>query len=250
MPYTRKPEMIMFDVGGTLFGPGVFSARNGLAALRLAATNPQQTTDDELVTLWDRYEKEIGSGHKSESGINLEHPLSAALKYITMTAGLHFDISIAEQEEIFDRYNSTRTLLDGVPELLETIHSLGIRAAIISNNAMSGDGLKLAVKRWIPEEKMEFCLTSADLLFTKPCAEIFIAAANYAHLDPSECWYCGDGRIPDVDGALNAGMIPVLIDTASTVPSEIRADGGREYLAINSWHELTQYLKAKFKSIS
>lgn len=246
MQYKTKPKMIMFDVGGTLFKGGNFSARNGLEALRLAAVNPQDSSADELEKLWDEYLLKIGSGHKSPFGVALDFPISAALRYITMNAGLCFEIPTAEQEEIFDRHNSQRSVIDGVPQLLDTIHSLGIRAAVISNNALSGNGLRLAIKHWIPNEKMEFFLTSADLLLTKPCKEIFIAATSFAHLEPSECWYCGDGRIPDVDGAFNADMLPILLDTQSSTPSEIRTDGGREYLTVNSWHVLTNHLKENF----
>ena len=108
---------------------------------------------------------------------------------------------------------------------------------------MSGNGLNLSIDRWLPENKMEFCLTSADLLFTKPHKSLFIAAAKYAHVEPSDCWYCGDGRVPDVDGAKNAGMFPVLLDVNSDIPSEWRNDGGRgEYLVVNNWYELEKYL--------
>ncbi len=246
MPYRQKPKMILFDVGGTLFKGGNFSVKNGLAALRLAALNPQQTTDDELAVLWDEYSEKIGSGHKSQTGVKLDFPLSAQLKYITMNAGLRFDISTAAQEEIFDRHNSSRRVIDGVPELLDTIHSLGIRSAIISNNAMSGEGLKLAIKHWIPNEKMEFTLTSADLLLTKPCSDIFMAATKYAHLDPTECWYCGDSIEADVDGAFGVGMTPVLIDAKAEAPYELRTDGDKEYLTVNCWKELTNHLKTHF----
>lgn len=246
MPYDKKPEMILFDVGGTLFAGGKFSARNGLAALRLAAVNPQDTTDDKLALLWDEYSEKIGGGHKSPHGVTLDFPISAALTYITMNAGLHFDISTAEQEEIFDRYNSERNVIDGVPELLETIHLLGIRAAVISNNAMSSEGLRLAIKHWIPEENMEFYLTSSDILLTKPCADIFTTATNYAHLNPADCWYCGDGKRPDVDGAIAAGMTPILLDINSSAPYEYRTDADKEYLVINRWNELTQHLKKHF----
>ena len=242
--YNKKPKMILFDVGGTLFEGGKFSALNGLAQLRKRAVNPDVTDDDALARLWDEYMAEIGS-HWSESGIKLDMPLTSALKYITMNAGLRFDVSMAEQEEIFDRYNSERRVFDGIPELFDALKEKGIRMAIISNNAMSGEGLALAIKQWIPAAEPEFVLTSADLLFAKPDKSIFIAAANYAHLDPADCWYCGDGRVPDVDGSFNSGMVPVFYDRKSSVPTEMRTDGGRgEYLAINHWNELTKIIKS------
>lgn len=243
--YSKKPKMILFDVGGTLFDDTKCIPIDGLSALRLASKNPEVTDDETLAKLWNEYMEEIGSDHKSKSGTNLDFLLSAPIKYVTMNAGLRFDISMAEQEEIFDRYNSERKVIDGVPELLRTVDSLGIRAAVISNNAMSGEGLRLAIDRWIPENKMEFILTSADVLFTKPDKSIFLCAANYAHLDAADCWYCGDGRIPDVDGAKNAGMTPVLLDTKMEKTFEMRTDGGRgEYLAVNSWNVLREVLMA------
>ncbi len=242
MSYNQKPEMILFDVGGTLFDDTKCIPRDGLHALRMQAENPDVTDDNALEKLWNEYMSEIGS-HKSVSGVSLDFPLSGVLKYVTKTSGLHFKISIAEQEEIFDRYNSQRKVIEGVNVLLAKIYSLGIRTAVISNNAMSGEGLKLAIDRWLPDNKMEFCLTSADILLTKPYKSIFLCATNYADVKAENCWYCGDGRLPDVDGAKNAGMLPVLIDEKSSVPFEMRADGGRgEYMAVNNWKVLSDFL--------
>lgn len=243
MQYNQKPEIILFDVGGTLFDDTKCIPRDGLSALRKASLNPDVTDDDALEEMWNEYMCEIGS-HKSESGVSLDFPLSGVLKYVTMTAGLRFDISVYRQEEIFDRYNSQRKVMDGLPELLSKIHSLGIRTAVISNNAMSGEGLKLAIDRWLPDNKMEFVLTSADILLTKPDKSIFLCASNYADVKAENCWYCGDGRVPDVDGAKNAGMTPVLIDTKSENPIEMRSDGGSgEYLTVNNWNVLSDYLE-------
>lgn len=242
MSYDKKPKMILFDVGGTLFNDGKCCPVDGFSKLRLCADNPEVTDDATLAALWDEYLAEVGFVLRSKSGLRLDVPLTAVLKYATMHAGLHFGVSTARQEEIFDRYNSTRNVLDGVPELLDTIDSLGIRLAVISNNMMSGDSIALSVKHWIPSAKFEFCLTSADLLFTKPTSSIFTAAAGYAHLDPSDCWYCGDGRIPDVDGARGCGMTPVLIDEKSPIPFEMRTDGGFEYLTVNNWNVLKDHL--------
>ena len=243
MPYNKKPKMILFDVGGTLFDDGKFVAKDGLSALRRAAENPSVTDDDTLAALWDCYMQEACGGNpKAKSGINLDFPLSAPIKYVTMKTGLRFNISMAEQEEIFDRFNSSRRVMDGIPELLATLDTLGIRMAVISNNAMSGDSLALAIKRWLPESKAEFCLTSADLLIPKPDRTLFECAAAYAGVDPVDCWYCGDSKVPDVDGSRTAGMTPVLIDTKSEIPLEMRADT-EEYMTINHWSVLDRLLR-------
>lgn len=241
--YSKKPKMMLFDVGGTLFNDGKCIAEKGFSALRDVAENPDVTDDLTLASYWDEYMDEVCSFIESKSGINLDAPLSAVIKYVTMNAGLHINLPMIEQEELFDRYNSTRNVIDGVPELFYALEEMEIRTAIISNNMMSGESLNLALKHWIPSINPEFCLTSADLMFTKPCKNIFLAASNYAHIDPSDCWYCGDGRNPDVDGARNSGMIPVLLDEKSENSFEFRTDGGRgEYMTVNNWNVLKEYL--------
>ncbi len=243
MAYTKKPEMILFDVGGTLFDDGKCIPRDGLSALRKFALNPEAADDDTLAVLWNEYMSEVDIGLRSRHGAQLDIPLSAILKYITMKAGLHFSIAVAEQEEIFDRFNSARKITEGIEELLEALENKGIRTAVISNNGMSGESLSLAIKRWIPSAKFEFCLTSADILLAKPEKSLFLAAASFSGLDASQCWYCGDGRRPDVDGAKNAGMLPVLIDTKSDISLEYRTDGDTgEYMTVNNWKALTEYI--------
>lgn len=241
MQYAKKPEMIFFDVGGTLFDDGKCDPAAGFEKLRLSAVNPEATSAGFLASKWDEYMNEVGS-ITSESSIKLDAPLSAVIKYAAMQAGLIFEIPMAEQEEIFDRFNSTRAVINGIPELLGSLASLNIRSAVISNNMMSGESLGMAIKHWIPTAEFEFCLTSADLLFTKPSEKLFTSAANYARVSPEACWYCGDSIIPDVNGAKNAGMAPVLLDLKSEVPFEFRDNGNGRYLTVNSWNALRQYL--------
>ena len=247
MSYSKKPKMILFDVGGTLFADGKCIPSEGFERLRHYALNPEATNGETLAEYWNEYLDEV-SGMKSESGITLDVPLSSVIRYAAMNTGLVFDITMVEQEEIFDRYNSSRCVIDGVPELLEKLDSLGIRTAVISNNMMSGESLSLAINRWIPSAKFKFCLTSADILFTKPSSNIFITAAKHAHLKPSECWYCGDGKIPDVYGASACGMTPVLLDVKSDVPLEFRSDNTCEkYLTVNNWNALKDFIEETYK---
>ena len=243
MSYTKKPKMILFDVGGTLFDDGKCDPVKGFEALRIKAENKEITTAERLASRWDEFLIET-EDIKSKSGVTLDVPLSAVIKYATMQEGLKINLPVIEQEEIFDRYNSTRTVIAGVPELLKTLKELNIRTAVISNNMMSGESLALALKRWIPTSDFEFVLTSADILFAKPYKSIFECAVNFARLKPEECWYCGDGLVPDVDGGSNAGLSTVLLKTSATQPLNwvINCDN-KKYLEINHWNELNNYTK-------
>lgn len=94
MNYLKKPEMVLFDVGGTLFIDGECIPRNGLAGLRKYALNPEACDDDTLAGLWNEYMDEVDVGLRSKYGAQLDIPLSSVLRYITMNAGLHFDIPV------------------------------------------------------------------------------------------------------------------------------------------------------------
>lgn len=241
--YLKKPEMILFDVGGTLFIDGKCIPRDGLSELRKLAENPDITDDNTLLALWDEYMDEVDVGLCSKNGAVLDIPLSVVLKYIIMKSGLRINLPMYDIEEIFDRYNSSRAVAEGLTGLLDVIKSKGIRAAVISNNAMSGESLFLSIKRWIPSSHFEFCLTSADILLAKPCRQIFSIAASFAGLKPSDCWYCGDGFRPDVYGALKAGMHPVLIDRSADNSLTFRTyEGMGEYMVINHWDKLSEYI--------
>lgn len=233
----KRPEMIIFDVGGTLFNDGKFDAESGFDALRLLACNSDAVTTDLLIKSWNKY-----LGKISESGNQLEISLSSALKYVEMNTGLCLDISMHKQEEIFDRHNSTRNVIDGVEELLCVIKSLGIHTAVISNNMMSGESLALALKYWIPESDFEFCLTSADLLFKKPDNSLFETALKFAGLKADDCIYCGDGLVPDVYGASACGMTAVLLDSKSETEFEIRKYENYDYIAVNNWNVFAKHL--------
>ena len=245
MNYLKKPEMVLFDVGGTLFIDGECIPRNGLAGLRKYALNPEACDDDTLAGLWNEYMDEVDVGLRSKYGAQLDIPLSSVLRYITMNAGLHFDIPVISQEEIFDRFNSERSVAQGIEQLLLALKKKGIRTAVISNNGMSGESLAVAIKRWIPSSEFEFCLTSADILLAKPHKSIFLAAASFAGVEAKNCWYCGDNKISDADGAKNSGMLPVLINPESPVPVSFSEDGDRgDNLTVNSWYELQKIINA------
>lgn len=244
MTHKTTPKMILFDVGGTLFADGKFSALDGLSALRKASLNPEATNDGTLLSLWDEFENKV----KAFLPSSFELPLSATLKYVIHNSRLKFNMTLPELEELFDRENSPRQVIDFVPELLCTLKKLGIRTAVISNNAMSSEGLTLALNRWLPDNDFEFVLTSADFVFPKPHSELFLSAASSAGLNPSQCMYCGDAFIADIKGSLDAGMSAVLLAKSSDTEIESCTDDTRrEYLRVNSWNALRSYLLQLFE---
>ena len=234
-----KPKLVLFDFGGTLIVDSEFQLYAGAQALRLAADNPESTTTENLCDLWRAMEERLSHRVKtSEAGYVLDIQLSGILRNIFAQAGLHYSIDIAQCEIIFDCFNSERKATPYMAELLQTLDEAGIRTAVISNTVLSGKAMTAAVNEHLPKNKMEFILTSADYLFCKPAPDMFTAAAKIAGVEPGECWYCGDNLSPDVGGAHNSGMLPVLYESESDTPFQRREMNGKAFYVVNSWAQL------------
>jgi len=237
-----KPKLVLFDFGGTLMIDGEFSLHSGMEKLRLAAENPDAATTEAMCGMFREMKNFADKINTNDSNCIMETPLSSIFRNIFACSGLRYAISLTECEILFDRSNSTRTAAPYIAELLTALHDAGIRTGVISNTVLSGEAMAAAVSEHIPNAGMEFIITSADYIFCKPSPYMFLAAAKTAGVEPGECWYCGDGLIPDVGGAHNSGMLPVLYDRKAVIPFECGECGGKEYYIINSWTELIKRL--------
>jgi len=237
------PKLVVFDFGGTLFLDGPYSLRDGLDALRRSALNPGAVTTTQLCEMMEDIELRAERCLADSPADRLEIRLQEKLRCLIARSGLRFPFGLKQCELVFDEADSTRERTPYMDELLAYLAQKGIRTGVISNISLSGEAMKAIVDRWYPGNEMSFVFTSADFLFCKPGADMFLAAAKTAGLEPEECLYCGDSVSADVDGALGAGMQAVLYDTANTRGSETRMRNGREYTAVGGWEHLIALLE-------
>lgn len=237
------PKLVLFDFGGTLFDDGPFIPEQGMEALRLAADNPEVTDATEMTRLFREFEGRLRGHTAGAPDYPVEVPIKAVMRNIFDRAGLKHSMDMTQCEVVFDRNNSTRQPTPHIADLLAALRDKGIRAAIISNISISGAAMRQAVDEHLPEHCMEFVITSADYLFCKPAPDMFLAAARRAGVDPGECWYCGDGFVPDVLGAHNSGIYPILFDRRQTEPFVTKFERGKEYAVINDWRELIRQVE-------
>jgi len=242
MKKMKIPKAVLFDYGGTLFNDGEPHLPDAVKALRLAADNPEATTDDELLSLtknlWSRLKQ-------NENGSDVDIQLTSMIENITKQAGLHYSISLEECGIIFDmNHCSERRPVSNIAGLLEALKAKEIRTAVISNTVMSGIQMKASISTLMPESNFEFVYTSADLVFKKPCGDMFLAAAKNMGLKPCDCWYCGDSFNNDVIGSSKAGMFPVFYNEQAEKGSELTKINSIECFVINDWAELTKMIEA------
>jgi putative hydrolase of the HAD superfamily len=96
---------------------------------------------------------------------------------------------------------------DSAPAL-RALRAAGIRTVVVSNWDFS---LHERLQETGLAQLVDGALASAEVGSAKPDGAIFAAALALAGAAPEEAWHVGDTPEADVDGALAAGLRPVLI---------------------------------------
>ena len=234
--------MILFDYGQTLVDEIENDVDRGLSALLdLAVENPNRVSVEELRMLYDRIDENIfPSWRPGEKNPDTEVPRKMIHNYLFD----YFGIKLAEVPEMSDfiyASNAYRLQPTGyIGELMNFLKEMKIRAAVISNLSFRGATLRKLIDATIPENNMEFVVTSSDYIFKKPHPMIFELALKKADLKPSQVWYCGDNPTYDVLGASASGIFPVWYQGALH-GRPIRKVGCR-CLEIKHWTELKDFI--------
>ncbi len=205
----QKPEMIMFDWGGTL-AKGTFDGVNGTQALLDVARDNKGCSAVEIQKFADDMNKDFGR----EFNYNVtdtvtevhQYPFN---RYLYEYFGVDLGLSDYEVEKIFWDNSHSICNTDGIEEFLDFLYKEGIRTAVISNISFSGKILTEYINKYLPNNHFEFVLASSDYVYRKPHNRIFELALRKAGLSAENVWYCGDNVHCDVMGSFNAGITPV-----------------------------------------
>lgn len=240
-----KPEMILFDYGGTLIYEPNFCPHGGNAAIYpYICENPHnislQEFSDYLLKLFDEIRALRGELIEIHEHIFLRHVLE------------HFEmklsVSIPDAEWIMWNGISKGCMTPDADKMLAVLREKGIRTGIISNLCWSNAALTRRLKQFFPEHEFEFVMTSSEYIFRKPDIHIFDLAVRKSGLHPDQIWYCGNDIAVDVCGAHGAGLQPVFYDDR-TVPSKfhekndaLMAEVDFPYYRVGSWIELAEML--------
>ena len=130
----------------------------------------------------------------------------------TILAGCALREAAADSAESFYRRFTAALgwrIYDDVTPLLDELHARGIALGIISN--WTGD-LEDVLQRIGLHARFDVILDSARFGHEKPHPQIFAEALRRAGVSPASAMHVGDSVEHDVDGALAAGLRPVLID--------------------------------------
>ena len=207
---TARPQMILFDYGGTLLCEPEWDMLRGERALfEHIVSNPHHYTPEELCS----WEKEYFQSLQTVRDLGAEPTEIQMLRLKYELHGIKLDISYEEAEFIFWDHTAPMTencLYPNIRELLNYMHDSDIRTGVISNIGWTGSALQRRINILLPDHHFEFILASSDYGLRKPDKRLFQVALEKAALNPEDVWFCGDTYDKDIEGAHAAGIYAIF----------------------------------------
>ena len=217
----QKPKMIFFDYGHTLVYEDKFDLPSGGEALYEHIKTSQKPDRDTFV----QHTVDLYMGlSRARREVYLELPCDSFTRYLREYYDIEFDVDETELQTAYWDAISPPHAMPGIDELLQKLHSLGIRTAVISNLWYNTDVLKGRIERLIPHTYFEFYISTHAYGFRKPHKEIFDLALKKANLTNTDCLYVGDEPMADIDGAGQAGITPVWFEAEMNCPYKFKAE--------------------------
>lgn len=235
----NKPEMIMFDWGGTL-AKGSFDGLRGTKAVLDASLDTNGCTAEEVQRFAEVMNRDFGRvfDYAKEQPV-IEVHQHKFQRYLYEYFGVTFDKSEYEIEEIFFRNCHDIYNTDGIADFLNFLHEQGIRTAVISNIDFTDVCLKRCISEMLPDNHFEFIIASSEYVYRKPHSRIFELALRKAGLTAEKVWYIGDNVVCDIMGAVGCGITPVWYNGAlhsEQTPPDINC------IIVSEWSELKKII--------
>jgi HAD superfamily hydrolase (TIGR01549 family) len=165
--------------------------------------------------------------------------LNREIRIEDLYQGMLFKLGLHPEREVVDHIHDLyiRSFkVDLVPSAVDVLESLNKKYTLaVISNAMS-DAPRRAIKRTGLERYLKAVVISRDLGIRKPDREIFRFTLNNLGMEGHEVAHVGDSLGDDVQGAKNAGMRAIWIESPSR---EINVQPDR---IIRSIEELTALL--------
>ena len=200
-------EAVVFDLFGTLVPEfdrdDFYDAIDGMANV-LAAPR------DRFRDAWDKTALDRQTG--------VFHDIEENLREICSILGVPTDDkaltrATAIRSALYDRWFSPRP---GAVQTLRELRSRGYRLALMSMCAPD------APARWRACDLARYVgveVFSSETGLRKPDPAIYGAACGLLHVEPSTCFYIGDGAYGEITGAARFGMHACLIRDPNTDPA-------------------------------
>lgn len=214
----EKPEIIFFDVYGTLAGFDPPREKIQQTAASFFGLDLDRDGIDRGYQEADHFMAE----QNSKSAVRLMSPeqrdqFFARYEQLVL-AGAGHEVDLKTAGKIWAKVRSQEygwSLFDDVVPGLKQLRNSGYRVAAISNMPMPGSEMADAIGL---TGHVEFAITSGDVGAEKPDPRIFNAALEKAKVDPGWAVMVGDSISADLRAAEAVGITAVLIDRYNNHP--------------------------------
>lgn len=202
---------VIFDLDGTLLDTleDIANAANSVLRRHGFPTHPVDAY---------RYFVGDGVGKLIERVVPEDHRHPETLKQCLATM----------REEYVRHLNVTAKPYEGVPELLETLHSNQIKMAVLSNKPE--DFTQKCITDFFNNDLFDPVIGQREEFPRKPDPAGALFIAKTWNLPPGEILYLGD-TATDMQTALAANMHPVGASWGFRTEDELRSNGAREVIA-------------------
>ncbi|MGI5127432.1 HAD family hydrolase [Pseudonocardia sp. CA-107938] len=195
-------EAVIFDWGGTLTPWNSVEPRESWLAFARAVHDDPAHADEVAAAL-------LGAEQKRWATVLDDHRAFT-------TAQVLADAAITGDPAALDAYKEFWVQVSHVrPEaapVLDELRGQGLRLGLLSSTHWPRDWHEEWLARDGLLERLDACVWSSDLPYTKPHRTAFLVAMEAVGVtDPSTCVYVGDRLFDDVHGAQAAGMRAVLV---------------------------------------
>ena len=217
---SKKTLGVLFDFGGTLldYTPCIRLVFSRVAKILGAEVSPDDPRIQEGIRQQQTAFVALGV---PEAKLTRDH-MHSLNRHILDAMGLDYghvpkDRLMKTISEEFDRsfeLGENFQLYPSTKETLERLHSTGLKIALLSNcPAWLGTARRNVMKRLGILKYFNAIILSGEVGVSKPKREVFeITLKEIGIENPGQVIHVGDSPFSDVQGARNAGLIPVLFD--------------------------------------
>jgi len=224
----------MFDFGSTLLEGNLDPIKGNVAVLK-ESYNPKGITAEQLQIEADKLDREILNSKRTTL---LESTTTAFQNLLYDLHKIKVKGTSFEKELLFWDAAVTLKPTEGIESLLKCLHEKGIICSIISNLTFSGAIIAHELQKHDLLGYFQNINCSSDYGFRKPSKRIFEVALLKDDCCPQDVWFIGDSIETDVQGALDAGMNPILYNQNGKQIVE-----RKDIVQIHNWRELEERIR-------